>query len=32
MEVNKNKKERQIERLINFVNSNGDSRERIKEG
>jgi putative transposase len=27
MEVNQNEKERQIEDLINFINSNGDSRE-----
>ena len=27
MEANQNEKERQIERLINFINSNGDSRE-----
>jgi hypothetical protein len=27
MEGNQNEKERQIERLINFINSNGDSRE-----
>lgn len=27
MEVNQNERERQIERLINFINSNGDSRE-----
>jgi transposase len=28
MSANQNKKERQIEGLINFINSNGDSRER----
>jgi putative transposase len=27
MEANQNEKERQIEGLINFINSNGDSRE-----
>jgi hypothetical protein len=27
METNQNERERQIERLINFINSNGDSRE-----
>jgi transposase len=27
MEANQNERERQIERLINFINSNGDSRE-----
>jgi hypothetical protein len=27
MKANQNERERQIERLINFINSNGDSRE-----
>lgn len=27
METNQNERERQIEGLINFINSNGDSRE-----